>query len=52
VSDDVIYRDIEKLTKGRIVISDTTRLSVGNYSNNGQNRQKRLPQQRRRITNK
>ncbi|MDR0711628.1 MAG: DUF4290 domain-containing protein [Prevotellaceae bacterium] len=61
VSDDMIYRDIEKLTKGRIVISDTTRLSVGNYgsggnSNNGQNRPKRplsqQQQQRRRITNK
>ncbi|MDR0688338.1 MAG: DUF4290 domain-containing protein [Prevotellaceae bacterium] len=31
VSDDMIYRDIEKLTKGRIQISDSTRLSVGNY---------------------
>ncbi|MDR1343422.1 MAG: DUF4290 domain-containing protein [Prevotellaceae bacterium] len=62
VSDDMIYRDITKLTKGRIVMNDSTRLSVGNYgyssnggSSNGQNRQKRMQQQqqqRRRITNK
>jgi hypothetical protein len=58
VSDDIIYKDIEKLSKGRILISDTTRLSVGNYgygsgsnsstsnsSSNGQNRPRRPQQQ-------
>ncbi|MDR2813351.1 MAG: DUF4290 domain-containing protein [Prevotellaceae bacterium] len=68
VSDDIIYKDIERLTKGRVIISDTTRLWVGNYSNGsgngsngggggGQNRPRRTqqqqqPQPRRRITNK
>ncbi|MDR1416352.1 MAG: DUF4290 domain-containing protein [Prevotellaceae bacterium] len=65
VSDDMIYKDIERLTRGQIVMNDSTRLSVGNYGygnnssnsssgsgSSGQNRQKRMLQQRRRITNK
>ena len=59
VSDDMIYKDVERLTKGRVVMSsNTTRLSVGNYSSSngngngngsgsgsGQNRPKRPLQQ-------
>ena len=38
VSDDMIYKDIERLTKGRVIMSsDTTRLSVGNYGNGNSN---------------